>query len=292
VVLGLPHHVTQLRQPHLAVGVDDPPGSSSPVAPTANYSANNRVNKPPSGLSITYDAAGDVTNDGYNTYLYDAEGRVCAVNGPQGKVGYLYDGDGHRVGKGSISLMSCDITQNNYTSMTDYILDSRGGQMTEVAIAGSTASWQHTNVTANGTLIATYDTVGLHFYLNDPLGSRRAQTDAAGFPEQTCQNLPFGDQLYCSGSLTSPTEHHFTGKERDQESGLDYFGARYMSSNMGRFMSPDPSQLFYADLSDPQSLNLYSYGRNNPLVNVDPTGLDCGHINNDTGAYQGTDTGD
>ena len=46
-------------------------------------------------------------------------------------------------------------------------------------------------------------------------------------------------QLYCTGSLTNPTEHHFTGKERDAESGLDYFGARYYSSNMdSRYTRP------------------------------------------------------
>jgi RHS repeat-associated protein len=63
----------------------------------------------------------------------------------------------------------------------------------------------------------------------------------------------------------------FTGKERDQESGLDYFGARYYGSSMGRFMSPDPSGLSYADPTNPQSLNLYSYVLNNPLKFTDPT---------------------
>ena len=84
----------------------------------------------------------------------------------------------------------------------------------------------------------------------------------------------------------------FTGKERDTESGLDYFGARYYGSNMGRFSSPDPSQLYFADPTNPQSFNLYSYGRNNPLVNIDPTGLDCVYINNDTGAQTGFNRGD
>jgi RHS repeat-associated protein len=88
--------------------------------------------------------------------------------------------------------------------------------------------------------------------------------------------LPFGDGLSCTGSITSPTEHHFTGKERDTESGNDYFEARYYSSNMGRFMSPDWSAqeepVPYADLDDPQSLNLYAYVRNNPLDRTDPDG--------------------
>ena len=64
--------------------------------------------------------------------------------------------------------------------------------------------------------------------------------------------------------------HKFTGKERDSESGLDNFGARYNSSNLGRFMSPDSTA--YVKPINPQSWNLYAYARNNPLLYVDPTG--------------------
>jgi RHS repeat-associated protein len=71
-------------------------------------------------------------------------------------------------------------------------------------------------------------------------------------------------------------ESCFTGKERDAESGNDYFGARYYASSMGRFMSPDWSAkedpVPYAKLDDPQSLNLYSYVQNNPLKDVDADG--------------------
>jgi RHS repeat-associated protein len=67
-----------------------------------------------------------------------------------------------------------------------------------------------------------------------------------------------------------------TGKERDTESGNDYFGARYYNSATGRFLSPDWSAkaepVPYAKLDDPQSLNLYSYVRNNPMSRTDPTG--------------------
>jgi RHS repeat-associated protein len=137
-------------------------------------------------------------------------------------------------------------------------------------------AWSHTNVYAAGSLIATYDKDGLHFYLNDWLGNRRVQTDYAGVVEQTCTNLPFGDGLNCGGSLVAPTEHHFTGKERDSESGNDYFEARYYSSSMGRFMSPDwaakAEPVPYAKLDDPQSLNLYAYVSNNPLDKVDADG--------------------
>jgi RHS repeat-associated protein len=63
---------------------------------------------------------------------------------------------------------------------------------------------------------------------------------------------------------------HFTGKEHDNESGLNNFGARYNSSQYGRFMSPDP---LGGKLIDPQTLNKYSYTRNNPINLTDPTGL-------------------
>jgi RHS repeat-associated protein len=68
----------------------------------------------------------------------------------------------------------------------------------------------------------------------------------------------------------------FTGKERDTESNLDYFGARYYASGMGRFMSPDwsprPASFPFADPNNPQSLNLYAYVNNNPLSHVDEDG--------------------
>ena len=92
----------------------------------------------------------------------------------------------------------------------------------------------------------------------------------------------YGAMPYCASQ--------FTGKERDTETGLDYFGARYYSSNMGRFSSPDeftggpvdafggdptpPGPLPYADITNPQSLNKYSYTYNNPLRYVDPDGHD------------------
>jgi len=74
----------------------------------------------------------------------------------------------------------------------------------------------------------------------------------------------------------------FTGKERDTESGNDYFGARYYASAMGRWMSPDWSEKVttvpYADLANPQSLNLYSYVTNNPMNRTDPMGHDWFYV--------------
>lgn len=64
----------------------------------------------------------------------------------------------------------------------------------------------------------------------------------------------------------------YTGKERDAESGNDYFGARYYASTVGRFLSPDPQYAQERMVKDPQSWNLYAYGGNNPLRFIDPDG--------------------
>lgn len=63
----------------------------------------------------------------------------------------------------------------------------------------------------------------------------------------------------------------FTGKERDSETGLDYFGARYFSGAQGRWTSAD-TPFVDQHTTDPQSWNLYTYVRNNPLAHVDPDG--------------------
>ena len=95
---------------------------------------------------------------------------------------------------------------------------------------------------AGAHLDATYDLVGevtpaLHFHLADPLGTRRVQVSALGAVEETIQSLPFGNGLAefiptnAPSTADDATENHFTGKERDTESGNDYFGARYYSSN-------------------------------------------------------------
>jgi RHS repeat-associated protein len=83
-----------------------------------------------------------------------------------------------------------------------------------------------------------------------------------------------------SAATITTAPYKFTGKERDSESGLDNFGARYNSFQYGRFMTPDPAGMMAADLQNPQTLNRYAYVLNNPLSFTDPTGLDCAYLNN------------
>jgi len=256
--------------------------------PNAMYNANNQVTfvsqsapisySAPAGF--TYDGAGNVKVDGNNQYAYDPEGRICAVYSSitMGYTGYLYNAGGQRVASGSLSNLSCNLGTNGFSLKKNYLLDQSGNQVTEL---NQTGGWVHSNVWVGAHLDATYDTLGLHFHLADPLGTRRVQANVLGQIEETCQSLPFGDALNCvlTSSLATAddaTEHHFTGKERDSESGNDYFGARYYASSMGRFMSPDWSAKVepvpYAKLDNPQSLNLYAYVGNNPLIRIDADG--------------------
>ncbi len=79
---------------------------------------------------------------------------------------------------------------------------------------------------------------------------------------------------FCTTAQRPAFVPRFTGKERDAETGLDYFGARYLSAAQGRFTSVDPIWITKERLADPQRLNLYAYGRNNPLKYIDPDGMD------------------
>jgi len=249
-------------------------------APTqwAAYNASNKVSSAstaPTGYS--YDASGQILNDGVAQYLYNADGQICAVQqlAPDALVyGYIYDASGRRVAKGRLQTFSCDLSSpNTFTAINQYVYGTTGTEMTELDGNGQ---WSHTNVFAENRLLATYksDGYGPHYVLSDWLGSKRVQLANNGYVESTWANLPYGNSqqcILCSNSDAS--DEHFTGKERDAESGLDNLEARYFGSSGGRFLSPDPGSIgAVVHMGDPQSWNGYSYARNNPLSFGDPSG--------------------
>jgi RHS repeat-associated protein len=119
----------------------------------------------------------------------------------------------------------------------------------------------------------------IEFYHLDALGSVRMVTNRTGAVIARYDYLPFGEAIPSSiagrNQVTAYAAivgtRRFTGKERDFESGLDYFGARYMSAAQGHFTTPDPRNAG-ADPTNPQSWNGYSYALNNPTKYVDPDG--------------------
>jgi RHS repeat-associated protein len=267
--------------------------SISQIAPEVDSAGTALMGTLSNSNTFTYDAAGDTTEDASNFYTYDVEGRLCMVLNlaTLNYTGYFYDASGTRVAKVGLSSPTCYFGSPVY--QTAYLLGPGGDQVTELAVSGGAATWKHSNLWSGTRLTATYDALGLHFHLADPLGTRRVQLSTAGAIEQSCWSLPFGDALSCvkSGLATADdaTEHHFTGKERDTESGNDYFGARYLSSSAGRWLTPDWSAKVtpvpYAKMGNPQSLNLYGYIGNNPLTNFDPDGhTACGAYEGNIGA--------
>jgi RHS repeat-associated protein len=259
-------------------------GSNQTPTEWATYgSANNRIVTNNLPGTVTYDAAGRLTNDGSKGYLWEAQGWLCGIAVPNGSGGtnyyqYIYDAEGRLVTTASRQDYQCYL---NTTTLGDFVVDKDGHQVTEVNGSGQ---WQHTNVFANGELLATYTPTEVHFALGDWQGTKRVQTVSEGGVEQVCWNLPFNDAYGCSSYTYDATEHHYTGKEHDPYTQLDLFGARKYTNYSGRFLSPDFDSdsdeiepVPYANLENPQTLNLYSYVRNNPLSLSDDTGhVPCG----------------
>ena len=227
------------------------------------------------GIGVGYDAAGNVTNDGSgNTPTYDAENRIATDAGYT----YSYDADGVRMEK------------TNGSTGTMY-WPGPFGALTETNLAGTI---NEEYVYFNGLRIARIDRPGgtVHYYFSNHLGSHTMVTNATGTCEQDIDYYPYGGVIadYCP---VVAQHYKFTGKERDSESGLDNFGARYNASSMGRFMSPDPSNAS-VDFWIPQTWNRYAYALNNPLQFVDRNGLWPTSIHTEiiTNAFPGLSQGD
>ena len=222
---------------------------------STNFASKNQLD------DASYDIAGkQITYDGYNLE-YDAEGRIIKVKIGETEIGtYTYDGDGRRIKK---------VWTNGTPTTTYYAYNALGQLAMEDSEEAST-------------------TTGTTYPFTDMLGSVRAVTTQSGDILECYDYLPFGRMLSAgdngrSGcfpanpdvSYNSSLPQKFTGKERD-ETGLDYFGARYYSGAQGRFITPDwssnPEPLPYARLDNPQTLNLYAYVLNNPLSGIDPDG--------------------
>ena len=129
-----------------------------------------------------------------------------------------------------------------------YLFDLSG----HVVAEDNGTSWGPGYVYAGGQLIAEYKNSTTYFVHDNNLGSSTILTSLAGAVADCNALYPFGEQDNTICSPSNLTSHKFTGKERDTESNLDNFGARYNASSMGRFMTPDPLHIMKQKLVDPQ----------------------------------------
>lgn len=225
-----------------------------------NADVANRLH-PNSGPDFGYDAAGNMTKDNLGqTYSYDPENRVTVVNGIQGNATYMYDADGNRVEKSNGN------TGTIYWYMTP-------GVVAESDLSGNLTSEY---VFFNGERVARRDfsgsTTSVFYYSSDYLKTTSVITDSLGNIKEDEDYYPWGGELQFVNSDSN--RYKYKGDERDNETGLDKMGVRYYSNLLGRLTTPDPLYIETHRLVDPQQLNLYTYGRNNPLRFSDSTGLD------------------
>ncbi|HKD79393.1 MAG TPA: RHS repeat-associated core domain-containing protein [Candidatus Angelobacter sp.] len=207
-------------------------------------------------LYYPYDAAGNMLNDGLYSYTFDQENRITGANG----YGYIYDGDGNRVEKVSPPI--------NPTSGTLYWYLTPG----VVAESDLSGNLKSEYMFFAGERVARKDFPGntVAYYFSDHLKTASAVTDVAGVIKSDSDYYPWGGELQF---VANDSNHYkFTSKERDSETGLDYFGARYYSNALGRFTSIDPKMVSRQRMRDPQQWNMYQYSRNDPVANVDPDG--------------------
>jgi RHS repeat-associated protein len=217
----------------------------------------------------SYDSAGNLLNDGSHTYTYDAENKIAKVDNV---FAYIYNGEGQRVRK---------LVGENLRFVYGI-----GGQLI-AEFSGSTGALQKEYVYGASGLLATIEpgavnSNGTRYTTPDHLGSPRVVTSSGATVISRHDYMPFGEELG-SGiggrtvgmgfSASDGLRQKFTLKERDNETGLDYFVNRYFSSGQGRFTSADPL-LASAKADNPQTWNRYVYVMNNPIRLIDPSGLD------------------
>lgn len=201
------------------------------------------------GTGYSYDANGNMTNDGVNTLIYDGENRAVSDADGSGTASYSYNGVGLRV-------------QKVFSGTTTVYVFSGNKVLAEYA----NGTLNHEYVYLGTGLIAQYNSGTLNYLARDRLSTRLAM-DLNGNILASQGHYPFGEDWYMTGPVT---KRHFTSYERDAESGNDYATFRYDVNRFGRFLTADPVR---PKGHSPQLLNRYSYVGSEPIGRKDPKGL-------------------
>jgi RHS repeat-associated protein len=192
--------------------------------------------------------------DSVNTYGWNAESEIKSAAG----VNYIYDGDGNRIQKSNGKIYW-------YGAGTEILDESdSSGNITDEYVFFSGKRVAH-RVVSSGSI---------SYYAEDFLGSSRAITTSTGTLCYDADFYPYGGERVITNSCAQ--NYKFEAKERDTETGNDDFGARYYTSRLGRWLSADwsavPAPVPYANLANPQTLNLYAMVSDNPEAFADLNG--------------------
>lgn len=201
------------------------------------------------GASLTYDANGNLTNDGVNTYQWDARNRLIGIIGGTTS-NFAYDSLGRRTSKAINSVAAQFLYDGN-----DIVAEIGGGAVG--------ANYFH-SLNIDEPFIRQTGTGNEHYH-TDALGSSLALSNAAGGAATTYTYEPFGKTTVSGASSNA---FQYTGRENDNGD-VHYYRRRYYSSRSHRFISNDPSGF-------EGGFNFYLYVLNNPLTRVDPFGLKAG----------------
>jgi len=196
-----------------------------------------------------------MTNDGYNTLVYDGENRATSATNGSSSGAYAYDGNGIRIKK-------CVPNCTSPTTTTVYIF-SGSKVVAEYVNGAAPTSPTREYLYSGSTLIAKIESSATNYYHQDHL-SNRLVTNSSGTVAAQLGHFPFGESWYNATN----DKLQFTTYERDAESGNDYAISRNYVNRLSRFSS---SEAFGGSIGDIQSHNGYAYITNNPLNLIEPT---------------------
>ena len=228
--------------------------------PGTGAAPTNRITSVTSGgtLNYTYDANGNVTNDGVNSYKYDSENRLIKSIGGV-TASYAFDHQNRRYKK------TIGSSATHYVWEGSQVVGEYNGGTGALLVSYAYAGSRLIGKTGSSTQV----------FLSDRLSVRLALSDV-GVVAGRQATLSFGEDFAESGTQE---KHHFTSYERDSESSTDYAVNRQYANDVGRFLRVDKRN---GSVADPQTLNRYSYSSNDSVNRIDPVGLDwecvCGHL--------------
>ena len=217
------------------------------------------------------------------TYEWNAENQLVETSDEAITVGYTYGADGKRASK--YTHNSETLYFNDYWVWhIDNATKDRGGKVTKNIYLGTERL---------ASRIGSYNTYAgeenenTFFYHSDHLGSAQLVTDCNGDEYQRIEYTPYGEtwiDLKTQISLIAKLPYKFSAKELDEETGLYYYGARYLDPKYSRWISADPAISDYMGKTDAGmggiynhvNFNLYHYAGNNPINYTDPDGRDHG----------------